>query len=84
MKGGGSGGDATGGRPARGERLGEGRRGGGALGRSDGPVLVRGANLVPPAVRRTLVATIGVTLPPFGSIARSEHKTKRLDFGETA
>jgi len=40
------------------------------------------AEAIEQAVRTTLVATIRVTLVPFGSIARSEYKTKLLDFGD--
>jgi len=40
------------------------------------------ARAIEQAVRATLVATIRVTLLPFGSIARSEYKTKLLDFGD--
>jgi phenylacetate-CoA ligase len=40
------------------------------------------AEAIEAAVRATLVATIRVTLLPFGSIARSEYKTKLLDFGD--
>lgn len=34
------------------------------------------------AVRETLVATVTVELIPFGSLQRSEYKTKLLDFGD--
>ncbi len=40
------------------------------------------AEAIEKAVRTALVATIRVTLLPFGSIARSEYKTKLLDFGD--
>jgi phenylacetate-CoA ligase len=40
------------------------------------------AQAIEQAVRATLVATVRVTLVPFGSIARSEYKTKLLDFGD--
>ena len=40
------------------------------------------ARAIEQAVRATLVATVRVTLLPYGSIARSEYKTKLLDFGD--
>ncbi len=40
------------------------------------------AQAIEQAVRATLVASVRVTLVPFGSIARSEYKTKLLDFSE--
>jgi phenylacetate-CoA ligase len=43
------------------------------------PVL---AQAIEQAVRATLVASLRVTLVPFGSIGRSEYKTKLLDFGD--
>ncbi|WP_372622202.1 phenylacetate--CoA ligase family protein [Falsiroseomonas sp.] len=40
------------------------------------------ARAIEQAVRATLVASVRVTLVPFGSIGRSEYKTKLLDFGD--
>lgn len=40
------------------------------------------AEAIEAAIRATLVATVRVTLLPHGSIARSEYKTKLLDFGD--
>ncbi|MGG5820697.1 phenylacetate--CoA ligase family protein [Falsiroseomonas sp. HW251] len=40
------------------------------------------AEAIERAVRAALVATVKVTLVPFGSIGRSEYKTKLLDFGD--
>jgi phenylacetate-CoA ligase len=40
------------------------------------------AQAIEQAVRASLVATVRVTLVPFGSIARSEYKTKLLDFSD--
>jgi phenylacetate-CoA ligase len=40
------------------------------------------AQAIEAAVRATLIASVKVTLLPFGAIARSEYKTKLLDFGD--
>ncbi len=40
------------------------------------------ARAIEQAVRATLIATVRVTLLPFGSLARSEYKTKLLDFSD--
>jgi phenylacetate-CoA ligase len=42
------------------------------------------AEAIEKAVRATLVAGIRVTLLPFGTLARSEYKTKLLDFGDAS
>jgi phenylacetate-CoA ligase len=52
------------------------------LGPGDGAPPAGLAQAIEQAVRATLVASVRVTLVPFGSIARSEYKTKLLDFSE--
>jgi len=52
------------------------------LGSGDGAPQAGLAQAIEQAVRATLVASVRVTLVPFGSIARSEYKTKLLDFSD--
>jgi phenylacetate-CoA ligase len=40
------------------------------------------AEAIEKAIRATLVVTVRVTLAPFGSIGRSEYKTRLIDFGD--
>jgi phenylacetate-CoA ligase len=52
------------------------------LGPGDAPPPEGLAAAIEAAIRTTLVATARVTLVPYGSIGRSEYKTKLLDFSD--